>query len=79
MLFKLVEDVFWGGYFGYFVDFDGYLWEVVWNLYWELDDIGVIIFFGQFVELDFRKFCVGINCGLFVGLRLCYFEFVGQV
>ena len=25
------QDVFWGGYSGYFADPDGYLWEVAWN------------------------------------------------
>jgi catechol 2,3-dioxygenase-like lactoylglutathione lyase family enzyme len=25
------EDVFWGGYRGYFADPDGHLWEIAWN------------------------------------------------
>ena len=28
---KPAQDVFWGGYSGYFADPDGHLWEVVWN------------------------------------------------
>lgn len=28
---KLAQDVFWGGYSGYFSDPDGHLWEVTWN------------------------------------------------
>ena len=30
-LIKPAQDVFWGGYSGYFADLDGHLWEVVWN------------------------------------------------
>ena len=30
-LVKPAEDVFWGGYSGYFTDPDGHLWEVAWN------------------------------------------------
>ncbi len=32
------QDVFWGGYSGYFTDPDGHLWEVAWNPYFPLDD-----------------------------------------
>src|SRR5829696_5723483 len=28
---KPAEDAFWGGHHGYFVDPDGYLWEIAWN------------------------------------------------
>jgi hypothetical protein len=28
---KPAEDVFWGGYSGYFADPEGHLWEVAWN------------------------------------------------
>lgn len=28
---KHAQDVFWGGYSGYFFDPDGHLWEVAWN------------------------------------------------
>ena len=30
-LVKPGQDVFWGGYSGYFADPDGFLWEVAWN------------------------------------------------
>ncbi|MEY4879607.1 MAG: hypothetical protein RJB62_1076 [Pseudomonadota bacterium] len=30
-LLKPGQDVFWGGYNGYFADPDGYLWEIAWN------------------------------------------------
>jgi catechol 2,3-dioxygenase-like lactoylglutathione lyase family enzyme len=33
---KQPEDVFWGGYSGYFADPDGHLWEVAWNPYMDL-------------------------------------------
>lgn len=28
---KPAEEVFWGGYSGYFADPDGHLWEIAWN------------------------------------------------
>jgi uncharacterized protein len=28
---KEAQDVFWGGYSGYFMDLDGYYWEIAWN------------------------------------------------
>ena len=30
-LVKEPQDVFWGGYSGYFADIDGHLWEIAWN------------------------------------------------
>lgn len=36
------DDVFWGGYRGYFADPDGHLWEVCWNPFWPLDAAGAI-------------------------------------
>jgi catechol 2,3-dioxygenase-like lactoylglutathione lyase family enzyme len=33
---KKPEDVFWGGYSGYFSDPDGYLWEVAYNPFTDL-------------------------------------------
>ncbi len=30
-LIKPAQNVFWGGYSGYFADPDGHLWEVAWN------------------------------------------------
>jgi predicted lactoylglutathione lyase len=35
---KPAEDVFWGGYSGYFRDLDGHLWEVAWNPFLPIDD-----------------------------------------
>ncbi|AFY57646.1 lactoylglutathione lyase-like lyase [Rivularia sp. PCC 7116] len=35
---KKAEKVFWGGYSGYFADFDGNLWEVAWNPFFEFDE-----------------------------------------
>jgi catechol 2,3-dioxygenase-like lactoylglutathione lyase family enzyme len=35
---KKAEKVFWGGYSGYFTDFDGHLWEVAWNPFFEFDE-----------------------------------------
>ncbi|TNE40439.1 MAG: VOC family protein [Alphaproteobacteria bacterium] len=39
---KAPEDVFWGGYSGYFRDLDGHLWEVAWNPGFEIDAGGAI-------------------------------------
>jgi uncharacterized protein len=33
---KTPQDVFWGGYSGYFADPDGYLWEVAYNPFTDL-------------------------------------------
>ncbi len=35
-LVKPAEDVFWGGYSGYFTDPDGHLWEVAWNPFFQI-------------------------------------------
>lgn len=35
---KSAQKVYWGGYSGYFKDLDGYLFEVAYNPYWELDE-----------------------------------------
>lgn len=37
-IIKPAQNVFWGGYSGYFKDLDGYLFEVAFNPFWELDD-----------------------------------------
>jgi len=37
---KPAEDVFWGGYSGYFADPEGHLWEVAWNPHLPLDEDG---------------------------------------
>lgn len=34
---KPAQEVFWGGYSGYFADPDGHLWEVAWNPFFEFD------------------------------------------
>ncbi len=39
-ILKPAEDVFWGGYSGYFADPDGHVWEVAWNPGWSLDEAG---------------------------------------
>jgi len=36
-ILKAVQDVFWGGYSGYFADLDGYPWEVAFNPHWPLE------------------------------------------
>jgi catechol 2,3-dioxygenase-like lactoylglutathione lyase family enzyme len=36
------EDVFWGGYSGYFADPDGHPWEVAWNPHFPILDDGTI-------------------------------------
>jgi len=35
---KKAQDVFWGGYNGYFADPDGHLWEVAWNPFFPFDE-----------------------------------------
>ena len=37
---KPLQDVFWGGYSGYFSDPDGHLWEVAHNPFFPLDETG---------------------------------------
>lgn len=37
---KAPENVFWGGYSGYYSDPDGHIWEVAYNPYWPLNDDG---------------------------------------
>ena len=41
-LLKPAQDVFWGGYAGYFADPDGHPWEVAWNPHWPLGDDGSV-------------------------------------
>ncbi|MBO6519368.1 MAG: VOC family protein [Rhodospirillales bacterium] len=41
-LIKAAEDVFWGGYSGYFADPDGHLWEVAYNPFFPIADDGSI-------------------------------------
>lgn len=41
-ILKPAEDVFWGGYSGYFADPDGHPWEVAWNPEWPLAEDGSV-------------------------------------
>lgn len=41
-ILKPAQDVFWGGYSGYFADPDGHPWEVAWNPHWTLTPDGRI-------------------------------------
>ena len=40
---KPAQDVFWGGYSGYFSDLDGYLWEVAYADFWKFNPDGSLI------------------------------------
>jgi len=40
---KPAQDVFWGGYSGYFSDPDGYLWEVAYGDCWEFNEDGSLV------------------------------------
>ena len=40
---KEAQDVFWGGYSGYFADPDGYLWEVAYADSWMFNDDGSLL------------------------------------
>lgn len=37
---KPAQKVFWGGYSGYFKDSDGYMFEVAYNPFWQIDGNG---------------------------------------
>ena len=39
-ILKAPEEVFWGGYSGYFADPDGHPWEVAYNPFWEIQADG---------------------------------------
>ena len=39
---KPAQDVFWGGYSGYFADPDGHLWEIAWNPFFPLGEDGQV-------------------------------------
>ena len=41
-ILKEPEEMFWGGYSGYFADPDGHAWEVAWNPGWRFDDNGIM-------------------------------------
>ncbi len=40
---KPAQEVFWGGYSGYFSDPDGYLWEVAYGDCWEFNEDGSLV------------------------------------
>ena len=40
---KPAQDVFWGGYSGYFMDLDGYFWEVAWAEFWQFNEDGSLV------------------------------------
>ena len=42
-LLKPAQEVFWGGYSGYFADPDGHIWEVAYNPHWQLDAQGRVV------------------------------------
>ena len=42
-ILKPAQDVFWGGYSGYFADPDGYVWEIAYADLWEFNDDGSLI------------------------------------
>ena len=37
---KTPQEVFWGGYSGYYADPDGHVWEVAYNPFWPLNEDG---------------------------------------
>jgi catechol 2,3-dioxygenase-like lactoylglutathione lyase family enzyme len=37
-IIKPAQKVYWGGYSGYFKDLDGYIFEVAFNPFWEMDE-----------------------------------------
>ncbi len=41
-ILKPAQEVFWGGYSGYFADPDGHLWEVAWNPGFDIADDGEV-------------------------------------
>jgi len=40
---KQAQDVFWGGYSGYFSDPDGYFWEVAYAEFWQFKEDGSLV------------------------------------
>jgi predicted lactoylglutathione lyase len=43
VIVKPAQEVFWGGYSGYFTDPDGYFWEVAWAESWEFNPDGSLV------------------------------------
>jgi len=44
VIVKEPQDVFWGGYHAYFMDLDGYYWEVAWGPNFMYDENGMLVF-----------------------------------
>ena len=42
-ILKPAQEVFWGGYSGYFADPDGHAWEVAFNPFWDITEDGQIL------------------------------------
>lgn len=42
-ILKPAQDVFWGGYSGYFADPDGFAWEVAWNPHFTFGESGQVV------------------------------------
>ncbi|WP_153722141.1 VOC family protein [Sporosarcina cascadiensis] len=40
---KEPQKLSWGGYGGYFIDPDGYYWEIAYGSFWEFDDSNMLI------------------------------------
>ena len=40
---KPAQNMFWGGYSGYFTDPDGYYWEVAWADFWQFNSDGSLV------------------------------------
>ncbi|WP_260260555.1 VOC family protein [Vibrio intestinalis] len=43
LLEKPAQDVFWGGYSGYFSDLDGHLWEIAYGDCWDFREDGSLV------------------------------------
>jgi uncharacterized protein len=41
-ILKTPQDVFWGGYHGYFADPDGHIWEIAYNPFFPVDEDGAV-------------------------------------
>ena len=39
-ILKIAAKTFWGGYDGHYADADGHVWEVAFNPFWQLDELG---------------------------------------
>ena len=44
VIVKEPQEVFWGGYHAYFMDLDGYYWEVAWGPNFKYDENGLLVF-----------------------------------